>query len=226
MTIGIIAATEGEAVLIVRSLSSKKNLTLQHKPFFSGTLDGKTRAVICISGAGKANAAHGTTLLLDHFGPPGRIYIIGVAGAYPGSGLLIGDVAAADKEFYGDEGIITDSGFHSIDELGVPFISAFPMLVPEAFKDIKTKGNFVSVSTCTGTLKAALDMERRFNALCENMEGAAVAHVCALNNIPVSEIRGISNIVGNRRALPLDPGDIRVAAENAQKVLLKTLSQL
>jgi futalosine hydrolase len=233
LTAGIIVSTQGEAELLLGNFDAKRTLTHQHKSFFSGVLNGNTLAVICICGVGKTNAAHGTTLLFERFGP-NHVYSIGVAGAYPGSGLNIGDVAVAENEFYGDEGIMTKSGFHTIDALGMPLVSVngneyynkFPLVVPEAFKDSKSKGNFVSVSTCTGTRSGAIEMERRFNAICENMEGAAVAHICALNNIPVTEIRGISNIIGRREAVPLETAAIRAAAENVQKMLLGKLTPL
>src|SRR5208283_5128570 len=139
MVAGIIVSTPGEADLLLRNLDAKRTLTHQHKSFFSGLLNGKMKAVICICGVGKANAAHGTTLLLERFGPD-HVYNIGVAGAYPGSGLRLGDVVIAENEFYGDEGIRTESGFHSIEALGLPLLSVggteyynkFPMFVPEA----------------------------------------------------------------------------------------------
>jgi futalosine hydrolase len=232
MLLGIIVPTPGEADLLLSSLDSKTKLSYQNKIFFSGSLNGKTRAVICICGMGKTNAAHGTTLLLERFGP-GHVYSIGVAGAYPGSGLSIGDVAFAENEFYGDEGIVTESGFHTIDAIGIPLVSVggkdyynqFPLVVPEIFRDSRFRGNFVSVSACTGTRAGAVEMERRFNAICENMEGAAVAHVCALNDIPVSEVRGISNIVGNRDARPLESSGIRLASETVQQLLIGKLTK-
>ena len=230
MVNGIIVSTAGEADLLLVKLDQKETLALQHKPFFSGTLNGRTAAVICICGVGKANAAHGTTLLLERFGPD-HVYSIGVAGAYPGSGLDIGDAAVAENEFYGDEGLITRNGFHTIDVLGLTLASVdginyynkFPMVVPEAFKAGKPKGNFVSVSACTGTRTAAIEIERRFDAICENMEGAAVAHICALNNVPVSEIRVISNIIGDRDTKPLETAAVRIASEKVQQLLLENI---
>ena len=230
LTAGIIVSTLGEAALLLGNLDAKRTLTHQNKSFFSGVINGNARAVICICGVGKTNASHGTTLLLERFGPD-HVYSIGVAGAYPGSGLNIGDVAVAENEFYGDEGILTESGFHTIDALGIALVSVsgneyynkFPLVVPEAFKGSKSKGNFVSVSTCTGTRSRAIEMEMSFNAICENMEGAAVAHICALNNIPVTEIRGISNIIGTREAFPLETAAIRAAAENVQQMLMGKL---
>ena len=38
----------------------------------------------------------------------------------------------------------------------------------------------------------------RWGALAESMEGAAAAHVCALYGVPFLEVRGISNLVGDR----------------------------
>lgn len=229
---GIIVSTPGEAELLINRLDSGTELIYQHKTFFSGRLGGKARVVICICGIGKTNAAHGTTLLIDRFGP-GHVYNTGVAGAYPGSGLEIGDTAVAGNEFYGDEGLVTESGFHTIDAMGLCLVSArgkdycnqFPLVVPESFGDCGPKGNFVTVSSCTGTGKGAVEMERRFSAICENMEGAAVAHVCALNNIPVTEVRGISNIVGERDARPLESAGIRLASGRVQKLLIDKLAK-
>ncbi len=230
LTVGIIVSTAGEAALLLANLDAKRTLTYQNKSFLSGVRNGKTRAVICICGVGKTNASHGTTLLLERFGPE-HVYSIGVAGAYPGSGLQIGDVAVAENEFYGDEGLLTESGFHTMDALGMTLVSVsgneyynkFPLVVTETFKDSKSQGNFVTVSTCTGTRSRAIELEMRFNAICENMEGAAIAHICALNNIPFTEIRGISNVIGTREACPLEKAAIRAAAENVQKMLIEKL---
>ena len=41
-------------------------------------------------------------------------------------------------------------------------------------------------------------MEERWGAVCENMEGAAAAHVSLLYGVPFAEARGISNIVEDR----------------------------
>ena len=49
-----------------------------------------------------------------------------------------------------------------------------------------------------------------------NMEEAAVAHVCAMYEIPMLEIKGISNIVEDRDK---SKWDIRTAAENCQKIM-------
>jgi len=55
------------------------------------------------------------------------------------------------------------------------------------------------------------------------MEGAAIAHVAALYEIPMGEVRGISNLAGNR-----DRGAWRVkeAAAAAQAALLNSIDSI
>lgn len=59
-------------------------------------------------------------------------------------------------------------------------------------------GPCVTSSQVTGTRREAEEIAHRFGALAESMEGAAAAHVCALYGLPFLEIRGLSNLVGDR----------------------------
>ena len=249
--LGIIAATPTEANLIVGQLQKRDEFLIQKKTFYKGILK-NTPAVVCICGIGKTNAAHGTTLLLEKF-KPNFVYIVGVAGAYPSSGLNIGDIAIAEREIYGDEGLIARSegrsqspqatrrggksevrekdeiNFYTMDKINIPlcitdgakYYNEFPMYLPEKLRGFKKKGNFVTVSTCTGTLKRGKELEKMFNAICENMEGAAVAHICIISGVSAAEIRGISNIIDNRAAGQLNKSDIVLASENVQEFLYK-----
>lgn len=238
--LGIIASTEIEARLIVERLEEKEIFSVQGKSFYKGILN-NTTITVSLCGVGKTNAAHGTTLLLEKFRPD-LVYNIGVAGAYPSSWLHIGDIAIAKKEIYGDEGLISNLpllinwgegdkiNFYTMDKINIPlcitdgikYYNEFPMFIPEKLKNVR-KGNFVTVSSCTGTLERGREIEKRFDAICENMEGAAIAHICALSEIPVTEIRGISNIIEDRTAAPLNKTDIIKAAENVQKFFLETV---
>jgi len=92
-----------------------------------------------------------------------------------------------------------------------------------ALRIVIKSGPFLTVSTCTGTLKRAKELEKTFHAICENMEGAAVAHVCTSYGIPMVEIRGISNIVGKRSK---KEWDINLAAENCQRVVMELLKKI
>ncbi len=235
MRVGIIASTQTEADLIIKQLSQKEDNSIQGKSFYKGILGQKTEFIICICGVGKVNAAHTTALLIEKF-KPDLIYIVGVGGAYPSSGLKIGDIVIAEKEIYGDEGLITSTNFHTMDKVGLPlatidrinYYNEFSMHISEKFKIQNSKfkvktGNFITVSACTGTLERGIEIEKRFNAICENMEGAAIAHVCAFSGILSTEIRGISNIIKDRAAEPLNKADIIKAGDFAQTFFLERL---
>ncbi len=245
MILGVVASTKIEADLIIGYLRKKREIFSSGKYFYKGILENKIDTVVFICGIGKSNAAHGTTLLLERFKPQ-LIYVIGVGGAYPDSGLNIGDIAIAEKEIYGDEGLLVKiqnnikEDFLSMERLNLPlatingrnYYNEFTMLIPDRLReihgfkafDIKSNiliGNFVTVSTCTGTLKKAKEIRERFNAICENMEGASIAHISLLYKVPVIEIRAISNIIEDRKAVPINKSDIIDAAEIVQKFFLQ-----
>lgn len=171
----------------------------------------KNELSFIISGIGKSNAAIGTTYLIEKFSPD-LLILFGIAGAYPSTGLSIGDVAIAEKEFYADEGVIIKEGFRGLDFINIPllkkgkkkFFNEFS-LNKRVVNKVKRKtrvtlkaGNFVTLSTITGTAERAIELRDKYNAICENMEGAAVAHVCEIFGKDLLEIRGISNMVDNR----------------------------
>jgi futalosine hydrolase len=223
---GIIAPTLIEAETLLRLMSPKEEFVIQGKSFYKGALKRKD-AVLCLCGVGKANAAHGTALLLERF-QPAIVYVIGVAGAYPSAVLSIGDIVVAENEIYGDEGLLLESGFMTMDAIGLPlatsggtrYYNEFPLHVPVELADYRHTGVFVTVSSCTGTLHRGREIEKSFNALCENMEGASVAHICLLTGTPAAEIRGISNIIEDRAGKPLDKSAILEAADKVQQFFL------
>ena len=205
MSILLCVATEFEAALLRTHLSDRQDLQL------------------AVTGVGPVNAAHGVTIALVK-NRPDAIINVGIAGAYPSSGLRIGDVVCASAEVYGDLGAQSPTGFMDMRALGFPVIvgdtpifNEIPMQVFAAAQ----RSRFVTVSTCTGTDSTARDIERRTGGSVENMEGAAIAHVAHLHGIPVGEIRGISNMVTNR-----DKRSWRIqeAAEAAQRAVIDWLT--
>jgi futalosine hydrolase len=178
--------------------------------------------VLC-TGVGSVNAAIALTRFLEREGAK-SVIVCGIGGAYPGSDLPLGSVACASTECYGDMGAASASGFLDMKALGFPVIAApeplyneFPLQIFPAPKRVP----FVTVNTCTGDNASALALAARTGGAVESMEGAAIAHVAAIYGIPVGEIRGISNPVGNR-----DRGAWRVkeAARTAQEALLAYLA--
>ncbi|NTU43529.1 MAG: futalosine hydrolase, partial [Nitrospirales bacterium] len=167
--------------------------------------------------------------LIERF-RPSLILSLGVAGSYPSSGLRIGDIVLAEREVYGDEGLLLKNSFTTMEDLGLPLVkkegralyNEISLFTPEGLDDLR-RGVFVTVSSCTGTLQRGKEIEEMFHGICENMEGAAVAQVCALSGIPCTEIRGISNIIEDRDGSPLKKEYLLHASEKTQQFLLSLI---
>jgi futalosine hydrolase len=101
-------------------------------------------------------------------------------GVFPIDGRLVGralELAAAQASRDGE------SGTAPLRPEGHPRVVAGPC---------------VTASLVTGVAAEAETLSRRWKAVAESMEGAAAAHICALYGVPFLEVRGISNVVGDR----------------------------
>ena len=152
---------------------------------------------------------------------PARILNIGIAGAYPGSGLAIGDIVIGTSEVYGDVGfeLPEEPGFRHIGESPWGAFYREPLTLtpfPE-FAGVR-EGRGCTVNACTGTEATGRLRERLFEAAFETMEGAAVAQAGTVLGIPVGEIRAISNIASDR---DMRPENIKFALTSLQTYFQK-----
>ncbi len=214
--IALLAAVAEETALIRDTLEGSAQESVHGMVMLTGRIHGQN---VCLThgGIGKAAAAAAAMTLL-HYCRPEALLLFGCGGAYPKSGLEIGDLALANREIFGDEGVLTTHGFDDLAAMGLPmrqgdesFFNSWPtdeplrersrptLLVLTDEQGIKlATGSFVTVSTCTGTTARAIEIEQRTGGICENMEGAAVALACRQFSVPLLEIRGISNLVEDR----------------------------
>jgi futalosine hydrolase len=235
--IALLCSVLPEADALAERLAAGRKTLIGSKQFLEGTLGGQP-VVLCAGGMGKVNAAHTTTLAVTRFAPS-AVIIFGIGGAYPASGAVVGDIAIAREEIAGDEGVLTNDGFKDTEYIGIPLLktaasgiyNTYPApssLVTLASSTLAARplagavhaGSFVTLSTCTGTTERARELEQRYGALCENMEGAAAAHVALAHELPWLEVRGISNIVEDRDFLKWD---IPRAARAAQHAVVRIL---
>lgn len=188
-------------------------------------LDGSHSEVAIVrTGVGPVNAAHAVTLFLAQ-ADARAIVVCGVGGAYPSSGLEVGDVVCAASECYGDLGATSPSGFLDMKALGFPVVEEPTPLfneIPMQVFPVERRVPFVTVSSCTGTDGIARELERRTAGAVESMEGAAIAHVAHLHGVPVGEVRGISNLVTNRDTTTWR---LKQAAAAAQEAVLSWIAQ-
>lgn len=184
----LVAATEMEALPLV------------------GKMTGQSQALF-VSGVGPLETAVRLTRRL--FEAKGNISLVlhfGVAGAYVGSGAGLLDLCLAESEVLGDFGICYDESIEPFDGQLAPrgLFSLSPEYLDQAGAILGRhsyeykKGAFVTVTGATATARRGAMLHAAHDGLCENMEGGAVARVCAEFAVPCLEVRCISNMVEDR----------------------------
>ena len=151
-----------------------------------------------------------TRYLCEKNVPVQAVLNYGVAGAYlqPAerrqAGLL--DLCLAITEIAGDFGICCgDDMEHLPARLAGPVSYAADQMLTGQCQDILHSanevvhlGSFITVNGASGTQRRGESLRAKWNGLCENMEGAAVARVCEAFGLPFIELRCVSNFVEDR----------------------------
>jgi futalosine hydrolase len=136
----------------------------------------------------------------------------GVGGAYilPDQSLLrqpmLLDICLAEQEVLGDFGVCLNDSVMYLDvsltgEILYPMDTSLlekSRAVLDRLGITHQEGTFITVNGVTGTAIRGKMLQARWNGICENMEGAAVARVCREFNLPCTELRCISNYVEDR----------------------------
>ncbi|MDD2899501.1 MAG: futalosine hydrolase [Desulfuromonadaceae bacterium] len=237
-TVIVIAAVPQEIKLLETSLEHSGRVTAGGFEYVKGTLGG-VHVVVCAGGVGKINAAAATAVMIARYQPQ-LVINTGCAGAYLGSGLSVGALVVALEEILADEGVVVSSGWKDLEYMHIPSVqqgtlscyNVVPLSRHAAEKAMQladyygvslVRGRSATVSTCSGTQAYGAEISGRWNALIENMEGAAVAQVCLRCGVDCLEIRGISNAVEDR---DLKKWNIPKAVEAAQRFVLKYIEEM
>ncbi len=195
----IIGAMDEEIVRILEELQDIEEAIYAGITYYRGRWH-DADVVLCKSGVGKVNAAVCTQLLIERY-RISRVLFTGVAGAVEPS-LEIGDLV-----------ISTDCVQHDMDAaaLGyprgvIPFAEAstFPAdadlirLASQAGEALGEErrvhlGRVLSGDQFVADKHYVIQMREELQGACIEMEGAAVAQVCAMNRIPFVVIRSISD---------------------------------
>jgi len=146
----------------------------------------------------------------------------------------------ASEEILADEGVVVTGGWEglrymkiaAVEQGGVRRYNTLPlsshavekaMQLADYYDVFLMRGRFATVSTCSGTLQHGEELSQRWNAIIENMEGAAVAQICLRCGVDCLEIRGVSNMVEER---DLKKWNIPLAVDAAQRFVLKYLKEM
>ncbi|GGA21600.1 5'-methylthioadenosine/adenosylhomocysteine nucleosidase [Paenibacillus physcomitrellae] len=197
--IGILGAMDEEIKLLLEQMEEKDTQVQAGIRFITGTLLGRN-VVVSKSGVGKVNAAATTQLMIDRF-QVSSVLFTGVAGAVNPK-LQIGDIVISSSCQQHDMDV-TALGY----ERGIiPYqeISDFPAddslvkLAMEACEKVCKDHQFLVGRVLSGDRFVAdrdvvQDLYESMHGACVEMEGAAVAQVCHMNNVPYVVLRSMSD---------------------------------
>jgi len=207
--------------------------TIQGLVFTSGTVGG-IHVVAVRTGFGKADAAMATTLLLDHFSPS-AVFFTGTAGAVDAE-LNPGDVVIATEVGYHDLGdVLADSFVRSPTRNPISgrqdplFFPAGPDLLAAArraapaMKQRIREGIIVTGDAFIASPARRTEL-RKLNASAVEMEGAAVAQICARFGVPLLVVRSITDHADGSAAQSYTQF-VETASRNAAEVVLATIRE-
>ncbi len=176
-----------------------------------------------VIGFGPVEAALSALEILSKVRPP-VVFLSGIAGAYPETGLSPGDLVVATEEIFGDlalcfPGHLGVFGKHlpvtNRVHLGSPWLERALNLLEERGLPFEA-GPMVTVCCATRDPDRGRLLQRRHQALAENMEGFAVARAARRLGIPLVEIRAVSNLLER----PEDPWETEKALSSLKEALL------
>lgn len=199
--IGIMSAVPFE---VSRTLLDKIDIEetrtgLGHE-FYRGVLSGRD-VVVTTSGMGKVRAAARTQYCIDHFGVT-KLIFVGVAGALNPQ-LDVGDIVVSQRVIQHDFNI---TGSSKAEERGAYWYYGDPELIQAAARagqrlglsDKLHLGKILTGDQIISEQARKEELQQVFAGDCVEMEGAAVAMVCWMNEIPFIVLRGISDLANEQ----------------------------
>lgn len=197
--IGIIGAMDAEVSLLKASITDQKTEVIAQMEFVSGKMGG-TEAVVVKCGMGKVNAGICAHTLINRYGVS-EVINTGVGGSLDNR-IDIGDIVVSTDAVQHDFDVRV-IGFQrgEIPYTGLYAFPADPSLIEAAVKAVRDTAPEVKVfegRVCSGDQFIASSEQKKaiidnFGGLCCEMEGAAIAQTCYLNQTPYVIIRAISD---------------------------------
>lgn len=193
--IGIICAMENEAQTVLDNLDIGTTYTAFGKKFYTGRILGKPVA-LAISGVGKVNATMAAQYLLDTYKEISVVLNIGVCGGVRGK-VELGEIylvsAAAQYDFDTTEIDDVPPGYmYGLETAYIDLQNAHTKKLSKLFPYAK----LVTGDRFTGSQEVVDFIENNFGAELREMEGGAIAQVCAFHKKDCVMLKGVSDYVG------------------------------
>ncbi len=201
MKLGIVGALDIEVDFFKDEMEIDSSCQKAGMIFYEGQFKG-VKIVLVKSGVGKVNAAICTQILINDFKVE-QIIFTGVAGAIDRR-VAVGDIVVAEDLVQHD---IDATGFDyklgevpGLDQVAFTADKKLLALAKEAGKKITAEkeidlysGRILSGDQFISDQEKVAELKANFGGYCTEMEGAALAQVCFLNDIPFVVVRSISD---------------------------------
>ncbi len=236
----ILSALPEEQHGLLDQLKGAQKQTVAGRDFWRGQLQGQP-VVLGLSRIGKVSATLTAAVLIGHFGAS-RMVFTGVAGGLA-PGVKVGDVVVAhdfiqhdldasplfpryEVPLYGRSRFPCDPALTALlslaadSALAASSHTASPLLAGAKVHTglIASGDRFISSATASSRLKAALQVAGH-TALAVEMEGAAVAQVCADYGVAFAAIRTISDRADDTAHIDFPTFVSEVASLYAQRIM-------
>lgn len=195
-------------ILICAAEQEEIECATQALRLYESKIAGKVQVDFMLTGVGTTSTCYRLTKKIVEAEDKYEFALnIGIAGSYDLERFPIGSVALIEKEFAGDLGFMTGSGFKtlfdsmSLDANLFPFVDgelrapALPGCFDEIAKGFK-KGVGVTVQTISNSEETKQRLISKFSPDIESMEGAGFFYVCLNERMKFMELRSVSNEVG------------------------------
>lgn len=230
MKLGIIGAMDVEVATLKESMEHRTERVIAGSSYAEGILEGLP-IVVVQCGVGKVNAALCVQVLCDCFGVT-HIVNTGVAGSLNAK-LDIGDFVISREAIYHDFDCHVINPNYTVGQVPGMAVRAFPS------DDLLTKLAYATADElCPGHAHIGVvasgdqfvcnkaQKERIVSdtdAICTEMEGAAISHAAYRNSVPVVVIRAISDKADDSAQMDY-PAFEAIAAKRCAEVV-RTMAQ-
>ena len=221
--VGVIAAMQEELHILKESIKEATHHEYGQYEFIEGKINNQ-EVVIVQSGIGKVNASIATVLLIQEYGC--ELIINTGSGGGVGEELEIGDVVLSTTLSYYD----ADARVFGYKMGQIPQMPAEYLSSKEAISQMKKAAKKAGLSVVEGEIltgdsfvsggeKMKQIQEYFPQAQIVEMEGAAVAQVCADYQVPCLVVRAVSDTANNEAAQSFDDFIIEAGRKSGEMIL-------
>lgn len=227
------SAMDIELEMIKENMTVERIDTIAQRIFYKGTFK-KIPCVCVMAGIGKVNAALTAEILIMEYDIDALIFT-GVAGGINPE-LGIGDIVISQSVVHHDYAHLGPEKLTPYDTVGYQADSLLMAVAMRAAQDARFDEVPLKICKETGHLPRIVLgkiitgdqfiaseekrqwLERTFSADCVEMEGAAVAQVCAINAIPFVIIRCLSDLANEKADIDFK-AFVKYAAKNSSLIV-------